>query len=286
MRNPTRLLPVAPTIVWLLLFFCAPLAVLFLYSLGHSSIVANVFGHTLTNYRDTFTDSTTRSLIFRSMWMGALTGLGCVVIAYPLAYAITLGPLRRHGQQILFAVLLSTFAAYIVRIYAWRTLLGRDGVLNRALEGIGVIHHPLGFLLYTRFSVVLTLINLWLPLAVLPLYAALTGIDPELISAAKSLGATTAEAFRRITLPLSSRGVRVAFALCCIGAAGDYVTPQLVGDPSSQLAGTAISNDFGVNFNWAGGSALCFALVAAVALCVLAAFAVLRLAKITERVVP
>jgi spermidine/putrescine transport system permease protein len=267
------------------LFFCAPVAVLFLYSLGHSTIVANTFGHTLANYKEVFTDATTRTLVVRSVWIGALTGLGCVVVAYPLAYAITLGPLRRHGQAILFAVLLSTFAAYIVRIYAWRTLLGRDGVINRALEGIGLIHHPLGFLLYTRFAVVLTLINVWLPLAVLPLYASMSGIDAELVSAARTLGAKPSQAFRRVTLPLSSRGVRVAFALCCIGAAGDYVTPQLVGDPSSQLAGTAISADFGVNFNWAGGSALCFALVGAVALCVLAVFALLRLAGITERVV-
>src|SRR5262249_26772589 len=142
MRWVTRQMPVAPAVLWVGLFFCAPVGVLFLYSLGHSTIVANTFGHTLANYQHAFSDSTNRTLILRSVWIGALTGLGCVVVAYPLAYAITLGPLRRHAQAILFAVLLSTFAAYIVRIYAWRTLLGRDGVINRALEGIGVIHHP------------------------------------------------------------------------------------------------------------------------------------------------
>ena len=273
----------APAVLWVGVFFCAPLLVLFLYSLGHSTIVSSTFGHTLVNYKDAFTDSTNRALIWRSVWIGSVTGLCCVIVAYPLAYAMTLGPLRRWGYQILFLVLLSTFAAYVVRIYAWRTLLGRDGIINRALEGIGLIHEPLGFLLYTRFAVVLTLINVWLPLAVLPLYAALSGIEPELVSAAQTLGARPWQAFRRVTVPLSSRGIRVAFALCCIGSAGDYVTPQLVGDPSSQLAGTAISNDFGVNFNWAGGAALCFSLVAAVALSVLVVFALMRVARITER---
>ena len=105
------------------------------------------------------------------MWIGTVAGLACVAIAYPLVYAITLGPLKRHGRLILFLVLLSLFAAYIVRIYAWRTLLGSDGIVNRALEGIGLIDHPLSFLLYTRFAVILTLINVSLPFAVVPLYA-------------------------------------------------------------------------------------------------------------------
>ena len=285
MHRVTRELPVTPAVLWVGVFFLAPLTVLFLYSLGHSTIIANTLGHTFENYKQTFSDSTNRALIWRSVWIGATTGFACVVVAYPIAYAITLGPLRRHAQPILYLVLLSMFAAYVVRLYAWRTLLGRDGIVNQALEGIGIVQHPLGFLLYTPFAVVLTLINLWLPLAVLPLYASLSGLDPELVSAAQTLGATPAQAFRRVTLPLSSLGIRVAFALCCIGAAGDYVTPQLVGGPSSQLAGTAISNDFGVNFNWAGGSALCFSLVAAVALCVLVVFGVMRMARITERAI-
>ena len=273
----------APAIVWIGLFFCVPLAVLFLYSLGRSTIVSSTFGHSLTNYGHVLSDPNLRELIWRSMWIGTVAGLACVAIAYPLVYAITLGPLKRHGHLILFLVLLSLFAAYIVRIYAWRTLLGSDGIVNRALEGLGLIDHPLSFLLYTRFAVILTLINVSLPFAVVPLYASLTGIDPELVSVAQSLGATPAQAFRRVTLPLSSRGIRVGFALCCIGAAGDYVTPQLVGSPSSQLAGTAISNYFGVDFNWAAGSALAFSLVIAVALCVVAVFAVLRLLGIREK---
>jgi ABC-type spermidine/putrescine transport system permease subunit I len=279
----TRELPVLPAIAWIGLFFCAPVAVLFLYSLGRSTIISSTFGHSLLNYANVLKDPSLRELIWRSMWMGTVAGLACVVIAYPLVYAITLGPLRRYGPQILFLVLLSLFAAYIVRIYAWRTLLGSDGIINRALEGVGVINHPLSFLLYTRFAVILTLINVSLPFAVVPLYASLTGLDPELVAVAQSLGATPAQAFRRVTLPLSSRGIRVGFALCCIGAAGDYVTPQLVGDPNSQLAGTSISNYFGVDFNWAAGSALAFLLVLAVALCVLAVFAAMRVAGLKER---
>jgi spermidine/putrescine transport system permease protein len=264
-------------------FFLAPLFVLFLYSLGHSSLLGATFGHTLANYRNVFSQSSLRELIWRSMWIGTVAGLATVIVAYPLVYAITLGPIRRYAALVLFLVLLSLFSAYIVRIYAWRTLLGRDGIINRALEGVGLIGHPLGFLLYTRFAVILTLVNVSLPLAIVPLWGAMTGIDPELLAASRSLGATSWQTFRRVTLPLSARGIRVGFVLCCISAAGDYVTPQLVGDPNSQLAGNAIANSFGIDFDWATGSALAFSLVAAVAVCVLAVLTVMRVLHIHEK---
>jgi spermidine/putrescine transport system permease protein len=282
-RRLARSLPVLPANAWIGVFFLAPLAVLFLYSLGHSSIIGATFGHTLDNYKGVFDDGDLRQLIWRSMWIGTVAGLATVLISYPMAYAITLGPLRRHGPELLFLVLISLFSAYIVRIYAWRTLLGHDGIINRALEATGLISHPLTFLLYTRFAVILTLINVSLPLAIVPLYGSMTGIDPELLSAAQSLGATSWQTFRRVTLPLSARGIRVAFALCCISAAGDYVTPQLVGDPNSQLSGNAIANAFGIDFNWSGGSALAFTLVLAIAICVGSVLAAMRVLKIRER---
>jgi spermidine/putrescine transport system permease protein len=281
--NIRRLLLVTPTFVTVGFLFIAPLTVLFLYSLGHSTIYSLGFGHTLSNYGHVFGTPYLRALIWRSMWMGTVTGVACVALAYPLAYAVTLGPLRRYQTQVLFLVLLSLFAAYIVRIYAWRTLLGRDGIINHVLVGLGLTSKPLTVLLYSRTAVVLTLINVTLPLAIIPLYAALSGVDGELVAAARSLGATSATAFRRVTLPLSARGVRVAFALCCIGAAGDYVTPQLVGDPQSQLAGNAIAGQFGIDFDWATGGAMSFTLVAAIALCVFAVFVILRVAGVRER---
>jgi spermidine/putrescine transport system permease protein len=283
MTKAGRQLLVLPATAWTALFFLAPLTVLFLYSLGHSTILALTFGHTLANYGTVLSTSTLRDLVWRSMWIGTVVGATTVALAYPLAYAITLGPLRRRGQLILLLVLLSLFAAYIVRIYAFRTLLGRNGVINLALERVGLITHPLDFLLYTPFAVIFTMVNLSLPLAIVPLYASLAGVDAELTAAAQTLGATAAQAFRTVTLPLSSRGIRVGFALCCITAAGDYATPQLVGGPSSQLAGNAIANYFGVDYDWATGGALAFALVIAIGACILLVFIAMRVAGLRER---
>ena len=133
-----KVLVVAPAWLMIGVFFLAPMVVLFLYSLGHSSVYTLTFGHTINNYKHVLETGDLRTLVWRSMWMGSLTGICCIVLAYPFVYAITLGPLRRYNHQALFLVLLSLFAAYIVRIYAWRTILGRDGIINQALTSIGL----------------------------------------------------------------------------------------------------------------------------------------------------
>ncbi len=278
-----KVLVVSPACLMVGVFFLAPMVVLFLYSLGHSSIYALTFGHTINNYKHVL-DTGRPADAGVAFDVDGARSPASAASCWPTRSCTRSpsGRLRRYNHQALFLVLLSLFAAYIVRIYAWRTILGRDGIINQALTSIGVIDHPLDILLYSRTAVILTLINVTMPLAILPLYAALQGVDGELISAAQSLGATPRRAFRQVTLPLSARGIRVGFALCCIGAAGDYVTPQLVGDPPSQLAGNAIADQFGVNFDWATGGALAFTLVLAVAACVLTMFFVLNRAGVRE----
>jgi len=274
---------ITPTAAFILLFFIVPLAVLFAYSFGNSTAFALEFGHTLANYREALGTNLFVQLLVRSISIGAFTGFVCVVLAYPLAYAITLGTLRRRGDLILFLVLVSLFSAYIVRVYAWRTLLGRNGAVNSVLEYFGLITDPLQFLLYSRFAVVITLVNVLVPLAVMPLYAALAGIDHELVEASRNLGASPLRTFWRVTLPLSVRGVQAAFALCFIISSGDYVTPQLVGGPSGQLLGNVIVQFFGVSFNWPLGAALAFVLVAAMTLTVLGFVLLCRLLGLRER---
>lgn len=274
------LIRVSPATVFLLIFFLVPVGVLCAYSLGHSTPFSLSFGLSPDNYVEALTTSLFRKLLWRSIWLGGLIGALCVALAYPLAYAITLGPLRRRGDLILLLVLVSLFSAYIVRVYAWRTLLGRNGVINSALESLGLINNPLDFLLYSRFAVAVTLINVLVPLAVLPLYSSLAGTDRQLLEAAKTLGASPLQAFWRITLPLSSKGVIAAFALCFIIAAGDYVTPQLVGGTSGQLLGNVIVRRFGLAFDWPLGSALAFVLIAAMALTVVLVATVFRVLRL------
>jgi spermidine/putrescine transport system permease protein len=249
----------SPLVLFTLAFFLTPFVTLFLYSLGESTFIKLSFGTSPENYLDAITNSLYRELIGRALLIGVLTGVICVVLSYPFAYAITLGPLRRRGEWFLFAILATLFSSYVVRVYAWRTLLGSEGIVNEGLRLLGL--EPVKLLLFSRFSLVLTLVNVLIPLAVLPIYSALTQVDRSLIESARDLGATPWQALRKIVIPLSMRGVNAAFVLCFIIAAGDYVTPQLVGGANGQLIGNVISDQFGVAFNWPLGSALAFSLV-------------------------
>lgn len=252
-------LRLSPLVLFTLAFFLTPFVTLFLYSLGHSTFIELSFGTSPDNYLEAIRNPLYRELIGRALLIGVLTGVLCVLLSYPFAYAITLGPLRRRGDWFLFAILATLFSSYVVRVYAWRTLLGSEGIVNEGLRLVGL--EPVKLLLFSRFSLVLTLVNVLIPLAVLPIYSALTQVDRSLIESARDLGATPWQALRKIVLPLSMRGVNAAFVLCFIIAAGDYVTPQLVGGANGQLIGNVISDQFGVAFNWPLGSALAFSLV-------------------------
>lgn len=248
----------SPLLVFIALFLLAPIAILFAYSLGYSTAISLSFGLNLSNYTGALSTSIYWSVMIRSLVIGLVTATVCVSLAFPFVYAITLGPLRRRGELFLFAVLLSLFSSYVVRVYAWRTLLGDQGIINKTLELVGIVRQPIGFLLFSPVATVITLVNVLLPFAVLPLYASMIQVDPAVIESARDLGANPVKAVLRIALPLSAAGLNGGFALCFIIAAGDYVTPQLVGGASSQMIGSVIAGQFGVAFNWPLGAALTF----------------------------
>lgn len=254
-------LMVAPAGLFMAIFFIVPLGVLFAYSFGATNGIDVSFGFSLDNYAQVVTSPLFRDLIWRSLWVGSCVGVLSIVLAFPLAYAITLGPLQRAGTIILLLVIVSLFTAYIVRIYAWRTLLGKQGAFGQLLAAAGVPGAPLEALSYSKAAVIITLVSILVPVAVLPLTSALSGISPSCIAAARSLGATAFGAFARITVPLASRGIISAFALTFVIAAGDFITPQLLGGPQAQLAGNAVVSRFGLSFDWPLGSAIAFTLI-------------------------
>ena len=264
----------SPLIAFLTIFFLVPLAILFLYSLGYSTAIKTSFGFNLDNYKTGLTTHIYWTVMIRALIIGLITAGVCIVIAFPFVYGIVLGPLRRHGEFFLFAVLLSLFSSYVVRVYAWRTLLGNDGIVNTTLKDLHLIHQPLSFLLFSSTATVITLVNVLLPFAILPMYASMIQVDPSIIESARDLGTNGVAAALRIALPLTAMGVNGAFALCFIIAAGDYVTPQLVGGANSQMIGSVIQGQFGVAFNWPLGSALTFVFLALMLL-VLAAWIVI-----------
>jgi spermidine/putrescine transport system permease protein len=211
---------------------------------------------------------------WRLLGISSLTAFGiggmAVILAYPLAYFLVF-----HGGSrtafYLILLLIPFWTSYLLRIMAWKILLGTEGVINSFLIYVGFIQEPLTALLYNRTAVILTLIYVWIPFAALPILAALQRIDRVLFEAAADLGARPYHQFTRVTLPLSAPGVLAAFFMVFIPTVGEYVTPLLVGGSRGFLYGNIIQDFFTKAANWPLGSALSMIMLAATLVLVLLA---------------
>lgn len=247
----------APALLFLLVFLVGPVAVFFAYSFWTVKAYDLVPAWTLENYQKALTEPIYLQLFAQTLVTAGLAAIVTVVIAYAFAHAIRFH-LRRYQEALLLLVIVALFSGYLVRIYAWRTILGDEGIINQALISLGLIREPLSFLLFSRIATTIVLVNFLIPLAILPIYAALQNVRDEEIEVARDLGATPFGAFWRVTLPLAWTGVFAALGLTFIIAAGDYVTPQLVGGTSGSMIGRTIASTFGTAFNWPLGAALSF----------------------------
>jgi spermidine/putrescine transport system permease protein len=246
-----------PPALFYALFFLVPFGLLVAYSVFEVSQATLQVepAFTLENYRAALTAGLYRELIVRTVLLALVVAFVVVLIAYPFAYVATFVFPRRR-ELLLFLVLASIFGGYLVRIYAWRTILGEEGLINSLLHSVGLIDDPLSFLIFSRFAVVVTLVNILLPFAVLPLYAAMQNVPRDALEAARDLGGGPLTVFRSVTLPLTSTGLRIAFAFAFVLASGDFVTPAMVGGTNGLMIGNVIADQFGVAFNWPLGAAL------------------------------
>ena len=168
----------------------------------------------------------------------------------------------RYSTLLLFGVLITLFGGYLSKIYIWKTILGQSGILNSALIGLGFIETPLDAFLYNPAAVVITLTHYMLPLAILPIYGALRSIDDIPLHGARDLGASRWRVFWDIIVPQCQTGILVAFTLTFLFAAGDYVTPKLVGGPYTSMMGVFIQVQFGLRFDAPLGAAMAFSVIA------------------------
>jgi spermidine/putrescine transport system permease protein len=272
-RAPLKAVQLIPATGFVLAFAVAPLLVFLLYSLWRVSNYEIVSEWNLDNYRRAFADEVYRTALVNTIRIAGMAAVVATVIAYGFAHALRFH-LRRWQEPLLFLVILALFSGYLVRIFAWRTLLGDQGIVNETLQRLGVIDEPLTFLLYNRTAAVLVLANFLIPLAILPIYGALQNIDDGAVAAARDLGCTAAGAFRRVTLPLAWSGVSAAFALTFVIAAADYLTPRLVGGVSGTMIGQSIATTFLDSFDWPAGAAVAFVTLA----CTLAIVTAVRVA--------
>ena len=249
-----------PVSVYYCLFFLIPMGVLFIYSFWITSVTRIVPTFTLTNYLLIFTQPLYRNICMRSIGIGLITATICVIASYPVAYVLTF-KYKKLRDMILYIILFSLFSNYLVRVYAWKTILGNNGLINQFLIYIGFIKQPLEFLLYSSSAIIITLVYILIPFTILPIFSSLQNVSSDLIEAARDLGANSTIAFYKVTLPLSMPGVIIGFTFSFILSAGDYVTPQLVGGPTGVMIGKIIALQFGTVYNWPLGSALSYFMI-------------------------
>jgi len=194
-------------------------------------------------------------LLVKSVLMALIATSAIILIAYPMAYFLAFR-VTKYKVLWLMLITLPFWTSYLLRVFAWKVILGYNGVLNSGLISLGIISEPLGFLLYNPSSVIITLIHAWLAFAILPIYVSLEKIDRSLLEAATDLGDNGLERFLRVTLPLSLPGVVSAALLVFIPTVGDYITPAQVGGSSGIMIGTLIQSQFAKANNWPLGAAL------------------------------
>jgi len=254
---------VAPPILFLVLFLIAPLVLMFALSFRAdlSGPLLQLWAPTLQQYADLVATPSYLRLLGTSIVVAAAVAVIAVLLAYPLAYFLRFHAGRRQGLYLLL-LLLPFWTSYLLRVVAWRLMLGNDGVVNSFLQSVGLINEPIDALLYNRAAVIVTLVYVWIPFAALPMLAALQRVEPHLHEAAADLYAKPSEQFRRVTLPLSMPGVLIAFFLVFIPTVGEYVTPSLVGGTSGTMYGNIIQDFFTRAANWPFGSALSMIMLA------------------------
>jgi spermidine/putrescine transport system permease protein len=244
--------------------FVVPLLILLAYSVWSARGFEIDTGITLANYGTAITSGLYQAVFLRTVAVGLAVASLVVPIAYVLAYLLRF-VFDRRGALILDIVLISMFSGYLVRIYAWRTILGREGLLNSALQQLALIDEPLTFLVYSNLATVVTLVGMLIPLSVLPIYSSMANVSREHLEGAADLGARGLRMHRTILVPMVLPGLSTAFAIAFILAAGDFVVPQLVGGTSGLLAGNLVADQFrGLGTNWPLGAALSFLILAVV----------------------
>jgi len=245
-----------PPLLWVTAFLLVPYALLFCYSFWSVSAQQTIVHNwNLQNYIQLIRNPTYLSVLFRSLRIAAAVMLLALLLGYPLAYFLSFHAAKR--KDLLYQlVIIPLWASYLVRGYAWKTILGSDGVLNGLLQYLHITRHPVEFFLYSPFAVILTLTHIYTPFTFLPIYASLEHVPRNLVEASHDLGASPWATFRRVILPLSLPGVLAGATFAFVLTLGDFLAPLLVGGASGIMISNIVVSLFGAAYNWPLGAAI------------------------------
>lgn len=255
----------APALCFVLAALAVPMGLLVLFSFWTQDYVRIDTDLTLANYEKIADRTIYLTVFLRSVGISGLVTFLTVLLAYPLAYYVAFD-VTRHKMVWLILITLPFWTSYLLRVFAWKIILGYDGVVNSGLAWLGLVEQPLAFLLYNPTAVILTLAHAWAAFAILPIYVSLEKIDRSLLEAATDLGDGPIRRFWRVTFPLSMPGVVAAAIVIFIPTVGDYVTPSLVGGPSGLMVANLIQTQFSKANDWPLGAALSIASMVSVTL--------------------
>lgn len=246
---------ISPAFLYAFVLLLLPILVVIAHSFWTQDYLVIDRTFTLDNYRTALMEPIYQDLLMRSMMVSLAVSLSTVLLAYPVAYYMSFHG-GRHKNVWLFVIMVPFWTSYLLRVMAWKVILGYQGVLNTGLVGLGVIDAPSNAFLYNMSAVMIALTHAWVAFAILPIFVSLEKVDRTLIEAAKDLGDGPVRSFLRVTLPLSLPGVTAALLIVMIPTVGDYVTPRLVGGTEGIMIANAIQTQFGRAANWPLGAAL------------------------------
>jgi spermidine/putrescine transport system permease protein len=254
-----RLLLLAGPLGWIALLLVLPCLLVVLYSFFERGTYGGIeWNLTFDNYRRA-ADPLYFGILLTSFRIATLTTLIAILLGYPAAYLIATSP-ERWQKLLLVLAVLPFWTNYLIRSYAWIVILNREGMLNGLLRYLGLVEQPLS-LLYNEFAIVVGLVYAYLPFMILPLYAAINRLGPELIEASTDLGAGGWRTFRRVTLPLTLPGIAAGSIFVFVYSMGNFITPDLLGGGRTVMVGNLIYDQFLSARDWPFGSALAFILM-------------------------
>jgi len=254
--------------IWLVLFFFIPLAIIFKISISvsewgmppYQDIFVNNEGFkiniTLENYVYILSDFYYIRSFLNSIVLALISTFFCILIGFPLAFYIATSDIKLRNI-LLILVIIPFWSSFLLRVYAWKIILQNNGILNLILLKFGIISEPLQ-LLYNQYAVIMGIVYTYLPLMILPLYGYLNKFDLNLIDASKDLGLNRIKSFFRVILPLSLPGIIAGSLLVFIPVVGEFIIPEMLGGSDKLYYGKILWEEFFVNRNWPGASALAF----------------------------
>ena len=271
----------SPTLLVMVALLFVPLALTVAFSFWTQTYSDIITEFTTANYEEALSRPIYRALLLRSLWISGACTIATVVLAYPMAYYVAF---HVHRHKLVWIILMTVpfWTSYLLRVFAWKIILGYNGVVNSGLLALGVINQPLTFILQSPTAVVITLTHAWAAFAILPIYVSLEKIDRSLLEAATDLGDGPLARFLRVTLPLSMPGVIAATLMIFIPTVGDYVTPALVGGPDGRMIANLIYIQFNKANDWPLGAALSIVMMVLIAL--ITVIYIWSVRKATERI--